>query len=126
MEIIKIVKFSIDIQGYRRNIFTYVVFTLLNLVIIGLLWIREDNVIIRPVTDTLIINSYGLTILTKEIPILLKIKELIVMPFAILIKGARKCKKPFTMFKVSLEDIIKVLRPKIKKTPAEIRKSLPA
>ena len=51
---------------------------------------RENNIIIRLVTNTLIINSYGLKISTKEIPVLLKIKELMVMPFAILIKGARK------------------------------------
>ena len=37
VEITEIAKFSIDIQGYRRNIFTYVVLVLLNLVIIGLL-----------------------------------------------------------------------------------------
>ena len=51
---------------------------------------KEDNIIIRPVTDTLIINSYGLLISIKETSVLLKIKELTVMPFAILIKGARK------------------------------------
>ena len=64
---------------------------LLNLIIIGLLWIREDDVIIRPVTDTLIINSYGLTILIKIIPVLLEIKELMAAPFTILVKRARKC-----------------------------------
>ena len=80
--------------------------------------------IIRPVTNTLIINSYGLIISTKEILILLKIKELMVMPFAILIKGARKCQKPFIMFKVLLENIIKVLRFKINKILMEIRKLL--
>ena len=37
VEIIKITKFSIDIQRYRRNIFAYMVFVLLNPVIIGLL-----------------------------------------------------------------------------------------
>ena len=37
VEIIKIAKFSINIQGYRRNIFAYVVLVLLNLVIIRLL-----------------------------------------------------------------------------------------
>ena len=37
VEITEIVKFFIDIQGYRRNIFTYVVFVLLNPVIIELL-----------------------------------------------------------------------------------------
>ena len=63
---------------------------LLNLVIIGLPWIREDNVIIRPVTNTLIINSYSLIILTKETLVLLEIKELTVALFAILVKGARK------------------------------------
>ena len=36
VEIIKIVKFSIDIQGYKRNIFAYMVFVLLNPVIIRL------------------------------------------------------------------------------------------
>ena len=36
VEIIEIAKFSIDIQGYWRNIFAYVVPTLLNLVIMGL------------------------------------------------------------------------------------------
>ena len=63
---------------------------LLNFVIMGLLWMREDDVIIRPVTDTLIINSYGLTISTKIILVLLEIKELMVAPFTILVKGARK------------------------------------
>ena len=37
VEITKIAKFSINIQGYRRNIFAYVIPALLNLVIIGLL-----------------------------------------------------------------------------------------
>ena len=87
---------------------------------------RENNVIIRPVTDTLIINSYSLTILTKETPVSLKIKELTVTPFATLVNGARKRQKPLTVFKASLEDIIKALRPKIIRTPAEIRKLLPA
>ena len=90
VEITKIAKFFIDIQGYRRNIFAYIVPVLLNPVIIRLPWIKEDNMIIKPATDTLIINSYGLTISTKEIPVLLKIKELIATPFTTLIKGARK------------------------------------
>ena len=37
VEITKIVKVSIDIQGYRRNIFAYVIPTLLNPIIIRLL-----------------------------------------------------------------------------------------
>ena len=36
VEIIKIIKFSIDIQGYRRNIFAYIVPVLSNPVIIRL------------------------------------------------------------------------------------------
>ena len=99
---------------------------LLNPVIMGLLWIKEDNIILRPVTNTLIINFYGLTILTKETPVLLKIKELPAAPFAILVKGARKCRKLVTVFKVLLKDITKVLRLKIRKTLAELRKLLPA
>ena len=63
---------------------------LLNPVIIRLLWMRKDNIIIKPITNTLIINSYGLTILTKIIPVLSEIKELIAAPFIILVKGARK------------------------------------
>ena len=94
--------------------------------IIELLWIKENNIIIKPVTDTLIINSYGLTILIKIILILLKIKELTVTPFIILVKGARKCQKPFTVFKVSLKDITKILRLKIIRILTEIRKLLPA
>ena len=82
--------------------------------------------IIRPVINTLIINSYGLIISTKEILILLKIKELIITLFTILVKGARKCQKPLTVFKVLLEDIIKVLCFKIIRIPAEIRKLLRA
>ena len=97
-----------------------------NPVIMGLLWIREDNVIIKPVTDILIINSYGLMILTKIIPVSLEIKELTAAPFVILVKGARNRQKPLTVFNVSLEDIIKVLRPKVTRIPMEIRKSLPA
>ena len=126
VEIIKIVKFFINIQGYRRNIFAYVVPVLSNLVIMGLPWIREDNVIIRPATDILIINSYGLMILTKITPVSLKIKELMAAPFVILVKGARKRQKPFTVFKASLKDITKVLRLKIIRIPTEIRKLLPA
>ena len=99
---------------------------LLNPVIMGLLWIREDDVIIRPITNTLIINSYGLIISIKIIPVLLKIKELMATPFAILVKGARKCQKPFMVFKVLLEDITKVLRLKVTRILTEIRKLLPA
>ena len=73
VEITKIVKLFIDISGYRRNIFAYVVPVLLNLVIIGLLWIKEDDIVIKSVINTLIINSYGLTMLIKIIPVLLKI-----------------------------------------------------
>ena len=102
------------------------VFILLNPVIIGLLWMRKDDVIIRPATDTLIINSYGLTISIKIILVLLEIKELTVTLFVILVKGARKRQKPFTVFKVLLEDITKVLRFKIMRILAEIRKLLPA
>ena len=87
---------------------------------------RENNVIIKPATDTLIINSYGLTILIKITLVLLKIKELMVTPFIILIKGARKCQKPLTVFKILLKDITKVLRFKIIRIPIEIRKLLPA
>ena len=124
MEIIKIAKFSINIQEYRRNIFAYMVPILLNPIIIGLLWMREDNMIIRPATNTLIINSYNLIILIKIIPILSEIKELMVTPFTILVKGARKCQKPLTVFKASLKDITKVLRLKITRTLTEIRKLL--
>ena len=46
--------------------------------------------------------------------------------FAILVKGARKRQKPLTVFKVSLKDITKVLCLKVMRTPAEIRKLLPA
>ena len=92
----------------------------------GLLQINEDNIIIEPATDTLIINSYGLTILTKETLVSSKVRELTATPFAILIKGARKRQKPLTVFKVLLEDITKALRPKIIRTPAETQKLLPA
>ena len=64
---------------------------LLNLVIMGLLWIREDDIIIKPIIDTLIINSYGLIISIKIILVLSEIKELMAAPFAILVKRARKC-----------------------------------
>ena len=64
---------------------------LLNFVIMGLLWMREDDVIIRLITDTLIINFYSLIISIKIMPVLLEIRELIAAPFIILIKRARKC-----------------------------------
>ena len=126
VKITKIAKFSIDIQEYWRNIFVYVVPALLNPVIIGLPWIKEDNIIIRLITNTLIINFYSLMILIKIIPILLEIKELIATPFIILVKGARKRQKPLTVFKASLKDIIKALHPKVIRTSTEIRKLLPA
>ena len=84
VEITEIAKFSIDIQGYWRNIFTYMVPALLNPVIIRLPWMRKDNVIIRPATDILIINSYGLTISIKITPISSEIKELTVTLFIII------------------------------------------
>ena len=87
---------------------------------------REDDIIIKLITDILIINSYGLTILIKIILILSEIKELMVTPFVILVKGARKCQKPLTVFKVSLKDITKVLHFKITKILTEIQKLLPA
>ena len=124
VEITKIAEFCIDIQGYRRNIFVYVVPLLLNLIIMGLSWIREDNIIIKPVTNTLIINSYNLIISIKEILVLLEIKELTAAPFAILIKGVKKCQKPLIIFRVLLKDITKVLRLKIIRIPVEIRKLL--
>ena len=99
---------------------------LLNPVIIGLPWIRENNVIIRLITDTLIINSYGLTISTKITPVSSEIKELTAAPFTTLVKGATKRQKPLTVFKASLKDITKVLRLKVMRTPTEIRKLLPA
>ena len=52
---------------------------------------REDDIIIKLITDILIINSYNLTILIKIIPVSLEIKELMVIPFIILVKGVRKC-----------------------------------
>ena len=82
--------------------------------------------IIKPATNTLIINSYGLTILIKVTLVLLEIKELTATPFVILVKRARKCQKPLTVFKILLKDIIKALRFKIIRTPVEIRKLLPA
>ena len=87
---------------------------------------RENDIIIKPTTDTLIINSYNLTISIKIIPVLSEIKELTVTPFIILIKGAKKCQKPFTVFKVLLKDITKVLRLKVMRILTEIRKLLPA
>ena len=92
----------------------------------GLLWMRKDDMIIRPTTDILIINSYGLTILIKIILVLSEKKKLMATPFVILVKGARKCQKPLTVFKVLLKDIIKVLRSKVMRIPAEIWKLLPA
>ena len=92
----------------------------------GLLWIREDDVFIKPVINIWIINSYGLTILIKIIPVLWEIKELMVTLFIILVKGARKCQKPLTVYKVLLEDIIKALSFQVMRTLAEIRKLLPA
>ena len=65
-------------------------------------------------------------ILTKEKLVLLEIKELIVTPFIILIKGVKKCQKPLTVFKILLKDITKALYPKVMRIPAEIRKLLPA
>ena len=65
-------------------------------------------------------------ILIKITLILSKIKELTVTPFVILVKRARKCQKPLTVFKISLKDIIKALRPKVIKILMEIRKLLPA
>ena len=47
-------------------------------------------------------------------------------PFIILIKRARKRQKPPTVFKILLKNITKILHPKIIRTPAEIRKFLPA
>ena len=100
--------------------------TLLNLVMIGLPYISENNIIIKHTTNILIINSYGLISLIKITPVLLEIKELMVTPFTILIKGARKCQKPLTVFKTLLKDITKTLCPKTIRILTEIRKLIPA
>ena len=71
-------------------------------------------------------NSYDLTISTKTIPVLLKIKEFIAALFIILVKEARKRQKPLTVFKVLLKDITKTLYPKVIRILVEIRKLLPA
>ena len=68
---------------------------------------KEDDIIIKPATDTLIINSYGLTISTKILLVLSEIKELTVTPFTILVKGARKRQKPLTVFKTSFKGYYK-------------------
>ena len=62
----------------------------------------------------------------KKIAVLLEIKKLTATPFIILIKGARKCQKPLTVFKVLLKNITKVLHFKIIRILTEIRKLLPA
>ena len=64
---------------------------LLNLVIIGLLWIREDNVIIRPVIDILIINFLRFNDFDKNNTSIIGDKGIMAAPFIILVKGARKC-----------------------------------
>ena len=51
---------------------------------------REDNMIIKPATDILITNSYGLIISIKIKLVSSEIKKLIAAPFIILVKGARK------------------------------------
>ena len=71
-------------------------------------------------------NSYGLTISIKIMPVSLKMKELMAVLFIILIKRARKYSKPVMVFKVSLKNITKTLYPKVIKIPAEILKLLPA
>ena len=53
-------------------------------------------------------------------PVSLEIKELTATLFTILIKRARKRKKPLTVFKTLLKDITKALYPKVIRTPAEI------
>ena len=87
---------------------------------------KEDNIIIKPITNILIIKFYSLIISIKIISVLLKIKELMAVPFIILVKRARKCQKPFIVFKILLKDIIKVLRSKVIRILTEIRKLLPA
>ena len=64
---------------------------LLNPVIMELPWIKKDDVINKLITNILIINSYGLIISIKIIPVLLEIKKLMATLFIILVKGARKC-----------------------------------
>ena len=87
---------------------------------------KKDNIIIKLTINTLIINSYGLLILINITLVSLKIKELIIAPFKILIKGVRKSQKPLTVFKISLKDILKALHLKVIRIPVEIRKLLPA
>ena len=85
-----------------------------------------NNIIIKLITNILIINTYVLVILIKITPVLSKIKKLMVIPFIISIKGARKCQKPFTVFKVLLKNITKALYPKVIRTLTEMQKLLPA
>ena len=87
---------------------------------------RKDDIIIKPTTNTLIINSYSVIILMRITPVGLKIKELMAAPFIIMVKRAKKHQKPLTVFKILLENITKTLYPRVIKTPIEIQKLLPA
>ena len=51
---------------------------------------REDDIIIRLIINTLIINSYGLMISIKIIPILSEIKELMVAPVELKLRDCAK------------------------------------
>ena len=51
---------------------------------------REDDLIIKPITNTLIINSYGLIISIKITLVLSEIKEITTALFIILVNGAKK------------------------------------
>ena len=51
VDIIKITKFSTDIWKYQRNIIIYIMPALWNPMIIKSLWIKEDDIIIKPTTN---------------------------------------------------------------------------
>ena len=91
-----------------------------NLIIISLPWIKKDNIIVRFIINTLIINSYGLIISIKTILVLSNTKELMAVLLIILIKRARKYQNPLIIFKTLLKDVTKTLYSKVIKTPAEI------
>ena len=91
MVLIKITPVLSEIKELMAAPFIIVEIWCLTLYLFHRLGIKENDIIIKPVTDILIINSYSLMVLIKITPVLSEIKELTAAPFIILIKGARKC-----------------------------------
>jgi len=119
--------FSIDLDGHKQsNVFAYVVEHAQHPIILGLPWIRDQDVVYDPQIDSLDIRSTQTHVSRSTTQREQKYSIKATSPSAMqaCIRQAKKGKE-ITVFAASMRDIEKALVSKKELSPEEIRKRLP-